>query len=114
MLFFSVFGNRTGPGTFLEAGNTPITLDLQKRTVMALVMMTPCEKILQITSKALLAPCRFDREAKGNMIFFPIKVHIKGKLLKCGSRTYPELGLHSNLHVPSWSVKVNFIGEDTT
>lgn len=64
MLSFSVFGNRTGPGTLLEARNTPITLDLQKRTVMALVMMKPCEKILQITSKALLAPCRFDGEAK--------------------------------------------------
>ena len=73
MLTFSVFRNRSGSGTLLEARNTPITLDLQKKTIMTLVMMKPCEKILQITSKALLAPCRFDGEAKGNTIFSPSK-----------------------------------------
>ena len=51
---------------------------------------------------------------KRQLHFFPIKVPIKGKLPKCGSRTYPELGLHSSLHVPSLSVKVAFIGEETT
>ena len=73
MLSFSVFNNRTGPGTLLEPSHTPITLDLQKRTMMALVMMKPCEKTLQITSKALLAPSRFDGEAKGNLISSPLK-----------------------------------------
>ena len=73
MLSFSVFSYRTGPGTLLEPRNTPIALDLQKRTMIALVMVKPCEKILQITSKALLAPCRFDGEAKGNLISSPLK-----------------------------------------
>lgn len=114
MLSFSVFSQRTRPGTLLEPRNTPITLDWQNRSVMALVVMKPCGKILQITSKTLLAPCRFDGGGKRQLHFFPIKVPIKGKLPKCGSRTYPELGLHSSLHVPSLSVKEAFIGEETT
>ena len=77
MLSFSVFSNRRGSGTLLEARNAPITLDWQKRTGKAPVVMKPCEKILLITSKALLAPCRFDGEAKGTLISSPLKCKSK-------------------------------------
>ena len=110
LTWFSDSHNKTGPGTIWEPRNAPITLHWQNRTGMAPVRMKLCEKILPIASKVILAPCRFDGEAKGTLISSPSK---------CISKAYSQNAeniswVRPPQSSPTSSVKVTFVVEETT